>query len=59
MTKKHFKRLAILIGSIEMPEDKIEQFIDLFIELNPRFDKERFQEAVAKAREDYGKKVDV
>ena len=42
-----------------MPEDKVEQFVTLFQELNPRFDKERFQEAVAKAREDYGKKVDV
>ena len=42
-----------------MPEDKVEQFVTLFQELNHRFDTQRFYEAVAKAKEDYGKKVDV
>jgi len=59
MTKKHFKRMAMLMASINMPEDKMEQFVNLFRELNPRFDTARFYEAVAKAREDYGEKMEV
>lgn len=59
MTKKYFKRLAIIIGSSNMPEDKVEQFVTLFQELNHRFDTQRFYEAVAKAKEDHGKKMEV
>lgn len=48
MTKKHFKVIALIIrnSQIANKEGFVEELCILFKELNPRFDSQKFKDAV-------------
>jgi hypothetical protein len=48
MTRKHFERVAEILGTNDIDDNTVAEFINLFAEENPRFDRLRFFEAVRK-----------
>ena len=48
LSRKHFERVAEILGTTNVPEKTIEKFVQFFYEENPRFDYDRFYDAVDK-----------
>ena len=52
LTKHHFEEFAFILGSSETKEEIERKILIYFNRSNPRFDEERFKEAVEKHREE-------
>lgn len=48
LSRKHFERVAEILGTTNVPEETMEKFVQFFYEENPRFDYDRFYSAVDK-----------
>ena len=48
LSRKHFERVAEILGTTNVPEETMEKFVQFFYEENPRFDYDRFYDAVDK-----------
>lgn len=50
MTKKHFEKLADVLGREKVSQQAVEMVMNMCADLNPAFDRGRFRAAVAQAR---------
>tara|TARA_Y100001937_G_C6956682_1_gene257069 strand:- start:439 stop:630 length:192 start_codon:yes stop_codon:yes gene_type:complete len=50
MSRKHYEEIALILGSSNITHNDIERLADYFKMDNPRFDKQRFTQAVFKNR---------
>ena len=48
LSRKHFERVAEILGTTNVPEKTIEEFGQFFAQENPRFDYNRFYDAIDK-----------
>lgn len=50
MTRKHFRKMAFILGYSLDYDEELERFCSFLQEDNPKFDKARFLEAIEKAQ---------